>query len=718
MKAQRMSRHSCQTLILLVLALLTLTPGAFGQERAQDLYQQALRMERVSGDLEGAIRLYLQVVETGDRTLGARALIRIAESYEKLGRQGAQDAYARIIQDFGDQTEQVAMARERLAALEEAGVPQDTARGGITTRQLHKWVYGEATPLAITPDGKELVYADLWSGNLAIRELTNGQSRNLTQDASWAAWAAAVSPDGRTVSYLEKLRGGQPAMAEPATSSLHLVGIDGSDSRVLYRELGCPVSHHQWTSSGEQIVAVVQCGEDLSVTRISVSDGGTELVTELAPGGLEGISLSPDDRYLTYGLRVEGDGGNFDIWMLALDGSLNVPLVRHPANDRLLGWVPGTDEVFFLSDRDGTEDLWAVRVIDGAPEGPPRVVRRNMGPVESLGFTRDGTFSYSNYKMVYSTGVAPFDLATGTVTMESGVGILGNNMPATWSPDGEHLAFIRPNDPGEPYQRTLRIRHLATGMERELAPHLLARNQRWSPDGRFLLLSGALAGEMEDEDREPGLYLVEVESGQTTQVLKLNAETGSMPFDDLGGEWSKDGTAIIYSLYDTSLREGRLVWLDLESREERELFRDPTLTSQQFAVSPDGSRLVFALKSTAEGYNRAIHSGGRLLFMDLDDGTVRELHHIAEQGRVWSLQWTPDGKHVLYTKGEDHGTAVWRVPVTGGTAERTWTFEEDHFNAYISLSPDGQQVAYTTYHQEFEVWLMENFLSGGGAGGR
>jgi hypothetical protein len=37
---------------------------------------------------------------------------------------------------------------------------------------------------------------------------------------------------------------------------------------------------------------------------------------------------------------------------------------------------------------------------------------------------------------------------------------------------------------------------------------------------------------------------------------------------------------------------------------------------------------------------------------------------IPEQGRVWSLQWTPDGSHVLYTKREqDHETAVWRVPV-------------------------------------------------------
>ncbi len=45
-----------------------------------------------------------------------------------------------------------------------------------------------------------------------------------------------------------------------------------------------------------------------------------------------------------------------------------------------------------------------------------------------------------------------------------------------------------------------------------------------------------------------GLYVVDVESGQTTQVLELNAETRLNPLEDLGGEWSKDGAAIIYIL--------------------------------------------------------------------------------------------------------------------------------------------------------------------------
>jgi len=690
-----------------VLGLLISVSASAGQETPEDRLQAGIYTEEVQGNLEDAIAIYRSILTDypENRAVGAKAQLHIGLCLEVLGLNEAANAYQRVITDYADQTESVAQARELLANLRGAARAGAEESRGITTRQVHRFGQGEAIPLAITPDGMGLVYADLWYGNLAIHDLTNEQSRILTHDAYWTAWAAAVSPDGRSISYLDWPTG---------SNALHLVGIDGSDPRILYREAGCDVSHHQWTSGGEYIVAVVQCGEDWSVNRISVPGGAVEMVAELAPARLEEegeISLSPDDRYLTYGVAVEADGGNVDIRLLALDGGPDRPLVRHPANDQLVGWVPGTDEVLFLSDRDGTEDLWAIRVIDGAPDGPPRMVQRNMGRVGPLGFTSDGTLSYTIGKAVYSTGVAPFDLAAGTVTMKSAVGILGNNQPATWSPDGEDLAFV-----GE--GRTLRIHHLDTGVERKLASHLwAARNQRWSPDGRFILFSAGLAGEMEEEEREPGLYLVDVESGQTTQVVQLDAESGSHPRWELGGEWSKDGTAIIYSLYNQNLGEGRLIWLDLESGEERELFRDPYLASQHFAVSPDGSRLVFALRGYREG-NWAIQVGGRLLIMDLDDGDVREFHKFPEEGRVWSLQWTPDGKYVLYTTGEDDGDALWRVPVAGGAAEKTWTFEEDFFNVWANLSPDGRQVAYTTYRWDFEVWVMENFLPAGEQGGR
>ena len=53
------------------------------------------------------------------------------------------------------------------------------------------------------------------------------------------------------------------------------------------------------------------------------------------------------------------------------------------------------------------------------------------------------------------------------------------------------------------------------------------------------------------------------------------------------------------------------------------------------------------------------------------------------------------------------------APVSGGTAERLWTFPEDHYDGYIKLSPDGRQVALSVYHQEMELWVIENLTVAG-----
>lgn len=102
---------------LLSVAILFIATAPAQAQSASDLFQRALRVERVEGDLDEAIQLYRQVVELDDRPLAARALLRIAESYERMGREGAEEAYRRLVSEFADQTDEADAARSRLAAL-------------------------------------------------------------------------------------------------------------------------------------------------------------------------------------------------------------------------------------------------------------------------------------------------------------------------------------------------------------------------------------------------------------------------------------------------------------------------------------------------------------------------------------------------------------------------------------------------------------------------
>jgi Tol biopolymer transport system component len=75
------------------------------------------------------------------------------------------------------------------------------------------------------------------------------------------------------------------------------------------------------------------------------------------------------------------------------------------------------------------------------------------------------------------------------------------------------------------------------------------------------------------------------------------------------------------------------------------------------------------------------------------------------------VQWTPDGKYVLYGEivhGDEWRTVVWRVAAGGGEPEYLWTAGQGKYGSWFELSPDARQIALTTYTQETEIWVMEN----------
>ena len=90
----------------------------FAQTPSQ-LFQQGVLQENGAGDLQAAVAIYEKIVadDTADRPVRAKALLHIGRCYQKLGKRDAQKAYQRIIEEFADQFEVVAEARERLAAL-------------------------------------------------------------------------------------------------------------------------------------------------------------------------------------------------------------------------------------------------------------------------------------------------------------------------------------------------------------------------------------------------------------------------------------------------------------------------------------------------------------------------------------------------------------------------------------------------------------------------
>ena len=108
------------------------------------------------------------------------------------------------------------------------------AADGITLRQVLAEPGADAYGLAPSPDGRYLAFGD-WqnsSGDLALRDLDTGETRQLTNDSGESSWLGLVqeavfSADGSKIAY--------SWLTEDELWELRVVDVDGSEPRVLYR---------------------------------------------------------------------------------------------------------------------------------------------------------------------------------------------------------------------------------------------------------------------------------------------------------------------------------------------------------------------------------------------------------------------------------------------------------------------------------------------------
>lgn len=91
-----------------VLVVLGLLSGSI-QQSAEQLYQSGIYKEEVEGELEKAIAVYEQILADfpGDKEVAAKAFYHMGLCYEKLGKQEAQKAYQRLIDEYPGQIKEI-----------------------------------------------------------------------------------------------------------------------------------------------------------------------------------------------------------------------------------------------------------------------------------------------------------------------------------------------------------------------------------------------------------------------------------------------------------------------------------------------------------------------------------------------------------------------------------------------------------------------------------
>jgi Tol biopolymer transport system component/serine/threonine protein kinase len=387
-------------------------------------------------------------------------------------------------------------------------------------RQITRAPEVEFLPV-LSPGGREVAYATGHFGtgefHIAVRDLGGGRALPLTEDRPGVQIFPRWTADGERVVFVERRAGefglyaiprfGGPATPIPGPSR---IGSIYGDS-IAYR--------HR---------------DSLMVQSLQ---GGAARFVATIPGSSHSLAWSPD------GSRIVGVEGNIQwllaaniapssLWVLDMATGRRSYVTQYPSLNVSPQWLPDGRGLLFISDREGSRDVYAVWLTgSGEPGAAPTRVTTGLDP-HSITISHDGSTvvyselsSRSNVWQIPLSGTGPASLSearpvtVGNQTAENhGLSPDGRLLAYDSNQDGNQEIYVVPVEGGEP-------RQLTTDPGHDFHPE-------FSPDGNEIVFYSMRYGTRD-------LFLIPAGGGTATRLT-----------DDPGQEqhpsFSPDGLSIAY----------------------------------------------------------------------------------------------------------------------------------------------------------------------------
>jgi Tol biopolymer transport system component len=696
-----------------------ITSSALAQQReAEVALQQAMHVEQVEGNLERAIQLYTELVDThaAARDVAAKAQLHIGMCLEKLGLTEARQAYRDVVDNFPEQRDAVAAAQQRLASLAEQ-LAELTRQPTFTKIEI------ASNPQngVLSPDGSRLAFVSdggVWvmpiHGNVSP-DIAGAPVRIAGVEGAWDAGGSllAWSGDGRWIAvngragdedvvYVVPTAGGEPRLVRTPTRG----PLDASHRLSLSPEGGTLA----FSALGQDQDLDLSDTQSQVIYSVPVSGGEPRQLTSM-PGILP--AFSPDGETIAYVSRREGAQGGFegDLWLVPASGGEPIRIISSDSG-RIGGpvWSPTGD---FIASRhipggnNFSAELWVIPVNSTDPGSPMIKISLPKASWRMVtGWTPDNELGVFMRTPASNVGATAFGVFTVPASGGRAAQVSDEGIPEdlAWSPDETQIFTLWVPDRGDsvPTGAEGMIGYVpAGGGKLRALPVAWGRDINAgigldvSPDGENVVFTGGLfsmaRGRPGPED--VNIWTASVDSGALTQL------TAAPEFDAFPC-WSPDGKWIAFLRLEEEFGydAGNIQLIAPAGGEIRQITSNAdTVGVASIAFSPDGSRIAY-------------FSGSAIKTVPIEGGRSEVLLEDEFRGSFPDLAWSPDGRHIAYTTARGGKIKLASLD-TGRSVELETGLSPETMYSAVTLSPDGATIAFVAAQPtDDEFWLISDFL--------
>ncbi|PYQ60626.1 MAG: hypothetical protein DMF58_07575, partial [Acidobacteria bacterium] len=366
-----------------------------------------------------------------------------------------------------------------------------------TQRKFTQLTFQSALELypSLSPDGQSFVYVTDASGHPAIcLQRVGGQAvTNLTKNSPVANTQPSFSPDGTHIAFRSERDGG----------GIFVMGATGESVRRL-TAFGYNPS---WSPDGSEIVfssesatanPYVRGSFNATLWDVNVATGKVQLLTK--HDGVQPSWSPHGDRiafWATASNRLQRDIFTIAPHTPNPDQTI-VPVTNDPPLDWNPIWSADGKYLYFGSDRDGTTNLFRIRIDErsGEPNGAPIPVSLPAKFAAHFSAARTvEAIAYSSLSSTYAIQEYDFDPEKGAIVQGPSVVFDGSFFFTVFnvSPDGKQIAFSSRGAQEDVFTINADgsdLRQLTDDPERDRVPS-------WSPDGKRIYFYSDRGGRYE-----------------------------------------------------------------------------------------------------------------------------------------------------------------------------------------------------------------------------